>query len=236
VIGGNSHKAMLQVSLLSTPLYYIASIFPVASVMVCWILFYSLGHFTPGRVLTISETVVPFPECRIFSIAMCIESLFVFVIFSIRNLLFRAPAIAGGLGGDSKFQHFKRSMWVLTFGAAIGMIVVSVVTVANDVPVHMIGACTLFGCGAVYFVIGDFGLRFAKFELNMISWVLSWLALGLAVVFLVVNVASQGKVGVKNAASIFQYLLALSMFLKLFFSQYDLPPFYIKGIEDATQA
>jgi hypothetical protein len=204
--------------------------------MICWIVFYSSGHFTPGRVLTISQTVIPFPECRIFSIAMCIESLFIFVLFSIRNLLFTAHAIAGGQSEDLKFQYYKWSMWVFTFGAAIGMIVVSVVTVANHFTVHMIGAFALFGSGAVYFIIGDFALRFANFELAMMSWCLSWLILGLAVVFLVVDVASQGKVSGKNAASIFQYLLAFTMFLKLFFSQYDIPKLYIKCTEDSVQA
>jgi hypothetical protein len=223
---------MLHISSVSTPLYYIASIFPFLSVIISWVIFYSIGHSIAGRVLTISETVAPFPECRIFSISMCIESIFIFLLFSIRNLLFTSHATQLDKSNDSAFLRYKWAMWILTFGSVIGMIVVSVVTVSDHLPVHLFGAFALFGCAALYFLIGDFALRFASFKLNLVSWMLSWLSIGLAIVFLVLDLSAGGRRAMKNAASIFQYLLALTMFVKVFFSQYDLPKFYITGSEE----
>jgi hypothetical protein len=52
---------------------------------------------------------------------------------------------------------------------------------------------------------------------------------------MIIDLSSGGSRAPKNAASIFQYLLAFTMFVKLFFSRYDLPAFYITGSEEEAE-
>jgi hypothetical protein len=193
-----------------------------------------MGHFTPRRVLTISETVAPFPEIRIFSICMCIESLIVFALFSIRNALFVAQATTSGLTISSKFARYKWSMWIFTFGTSIGMIVVSVVSVFDNFTFHMLGAFLLFGCCGLYFLTSDFALRFACFPFWLPSWVATWLMVGFAVVFMVLSQVGRSSIAANNAASVMQYLLALTMVAKLFLGQFDIPKVYVIATEKET--
>jgi hypothetical protein len=186
-----------------------------------------MGHFTPGRVLTISETIAPFPEIRIFSICMCIESLIAFALLSLRNAIFAARATASGLAIGDKFPRYKWAMWIFTFGISIGMIVVSVVSVSDHPGVHLFGAGLLFICCVAYFLVSDFALRFACFPFRMPSWVLTWIAVGFAAVFIVLSVIARESVAADNAASVMQYLLALALVAKLFVCQYDIPKVYV---------
>jgi hypothetical protein len=62
------------------PLYAYASLFPFGGVLLCWALFYSLRHNASRRLLTISETVIPFPENRIFAVSMNVEALVLIIV------------------------------------------------------------------------------------------------------------------------------------------------------------
>lgn len=65
-------------------IYDIAGIFPLLSVLVCWVFYYGLKH-NDSVIRTISETVKPFPENRIFPVTMCIECIFLGIVIWIRN-------------------------------------------------------------------------------------------------------------------------------------------------------
>ena len=71
-------------------IYVLASIFPTLSVFACWGVFYGLKHNPPGVILTISETVNPFPENRIFPITMNIECVFLAIVIWLRNSITKA--------------------------------------------------------------------------------------------------------------------------------------------------
>lgn len=65
--------------------YDATTLLPIVSVFICWIIYYSTSHFRKGRIRTISETVMFFPENRIFPMAMSIDAILLLLIFLMRQ-------------------------------------------------------------------------------------------------------------------------------------------------------
>jgi hypothetical protein len=113
-------------------------------------------------------------------------------------------------------------MWVLLIGAPVGLLILSVFTLSDQMAVHLLGAFLFFVCSGVYFIVGDFSLRFACVRMSIISWVATWLMVGLCALYAVFQMTSN-SLAMSNTGEIFQYLAALALFAKLFPFQYDYP-------------
>jgi hypothetical protein len=225
---------MIGTSHAVTPLYYFALIFPATAVFVSWSLYYGRHQNTPGKIVTISQTVAPFPQCRIFSVAMCIEAFATLGLMHLRNAAFISRATASGEITRRLYVVGSYAMLILPLLTAIFMVVVSCVTTEDYFPVHITGAFGFFACACAYYVISDIALV----AVGIGQCIPSRAATGLTILFSVLYIAlmlPRRNQATSNARSIFQYLAALSLLVKMFLFQFDYPR-HLVGIDEEAQA
>jgi uncharacterized membrane protein len=217
-----------------TPLYSFALIFPATAVLVSWGLYYGRHQNTPGRIVTISQTVAPFPQCRIFSVAMCIEAFVTLGLAHLRNAAFVSRATASGQITRRLYLIGSYVMLILPLLIAIFLVMVSCVTADDYFPVHITGAFGFFACASLYYIVSDIALA----AVDIGKCIASRAATGLTILFSILYMAlmlPKRNQGISNARSIFQYLAALSLFTKMFLFQFDCPRHHF-AVHEAQQA
>lgn len=197
-------------------LYYFGAIFPFLAVVSCWICFYSLGHFNSDHILTISETVISFPENRIFPSTMCMESIILIILFNIRN-----NAITR-ISKEKKIPiPYMAIINLLSIICPAGLILVSVLTLEDQLVLHLLGAILFFFGSFLYYILTDSALKRVGCCLPFISKFVTYL-----IVFLFIahyGMFSQHSPFAKSLGSLFQYALAFSIFSKIILFYYELP-------------
>jgi hypothetical protein len=229
--GPPNGRQMMSIQHHSLPWYIFSSAFPIIAVIACWICFYSLGHSTPGRILTISETMVPFPENRIFAVSMNIESVFLFVLYLIRNKI--VTTLANRRNVFSTSLSVKRIvMYICTAAVPLGLAVVSDVTLENQLGTHIFGAVLFFYGSIIYFVVSDFALKDVDRQPALYSRIVSWVSIGCCILYQVLfPIGGSENTGVANAAALFQYATALAIFFKVFIFYFDIPKHYLQVVK-----
>ena len=193
-------------------LHIIAGVFPIAATLACWALYYGIPHSKGERLRTISETVVFFPENRIFAVAMTVESLLLLVIYRIRN--------------EAIKQVTKSSTLVLQILAYLmptGLTVLSCVTLFDHKLIHLIGATVFFMGNVVYFLISDRLIVKAGFKLGKISQLITYIILIPFFGHLYFTNAYPYNIPLYNIGSVFQYTLAILIFVKILLCLGDCP-------------
>ena len=196
--------------------YWIGSIFPILSVIICWICFYSLNHHTPKAILTISETVL-----------MNIEAYILFVLIYIRNSIaikFSKTNSKSELFSTKLILILMKILWII---CPIGLILVSAFTLDESLYVHLTGAGLFFIGMVIYNIISDLILiRFTSSIKPFPIWstIITWSSLGFAILYGGFGISK--KRSFLNLCAIFQYLTALSIFVKVAVYWYDVPKHY----------
>ena len=198
-------------------LYLIGSLFPFTSVMVCWAIFYSFGHFREDRLLTISETVIPFPENRIFAVTMNIESVLLIIMYRIRNNVIKALSLRNSV--PIKFKQLIIS--ILTILVPIGMSALSALTLVDNIVIHLSGAFMFFYGSIFYYLISDSALASVGCKPKLISRIVSYSAFIFTFPYLILLTYQDPFI--KSLGAVFQYLVALLCFVKIFLFYFDLP-------------
>jgi hypothetical protein len=207
--------------------YFFAFAFPILAILFCWFFFYYLRHYTPGRVLTISETVIHWPENRIFAASMNIEALLLFILCSIRNRIISLwSEHCDSL--PKSFMVGQIFCRIYAWVCPIALSLVSIVTLTDSNEVHLTGAAVFLPGSIFYGAISDNCLKLVGRPPSKFSAALPWTALVLAVLyaglFESVDKRREHWRAVANAGAIFQYLTAFTIFLKFLMFYYDAPP------------
>jgi hypothetical protein len=208
-------------------LYYFGSIFPFLAVCVCWSIYYGKKHNTTGVIETISGSVVPFPEFRIFAVAMNIEGWVLGSVLAIRNNILMKIAKSSGLASGFRYAGYVWTMHITSAASVIGVMGVSAVTLADHSGVHGIFAFLFFVGIILYNLVSDGSFKYVRRPVNIYSYALSWFSISLGGMYAVFVGAFQNQQKLSNAGSIFQYLTSLCIFVKVFMYQYDVPSHYI---------
>ena len=215
-------EAKEKISHSVTLLYYVGSIFPLVSVVSAWIVFYSLGHYEKGRILTISSTMCPFPEKRIFACTMNVEAVILFVIYYIRLTFIKLQQ--QNIKKELSFYYYPilYLLYVCLFLTPLGLTVLAASTSRDGPLPHFIGAGVFFvGC-AIFNVLSDFLLKYLNIQVKIWSMIISWINVGCLLVYFVGSNLAK-SVAVENMSHLFQYLTAISNFTKVFCYQFDIP-------------
>ena len=210
--------------------YIIGSIFPIVSVGVCWAIFYGTGHFKNGwideegkkitfkqKVLDISVTVVPYPENKIFPVTMCIEAVIILFLYLMRNNIIVTYSEKYQLN-SMLYKTIRFLMYLATIAVPLGLVFLSILTLQNQKFLHLCGAFVFFGGSCIYYLITDFYLRKMSYGKTFVASILVLIALALLCLFSMIDNSVIDKF-----SSVFQYLLALTIFAKIFCMQYDVP-------------
>lgn len=206
-------------------LYYFASIFPFAVIMVSWICYYSLGHHTKGDIPFISDTVVKLPQRRIFAAGMAIEMWFIVILYYIRIRYIRSAAAKIGISKNISYMIKLFFMYICIIFVPIGLFVLSAVTLEMNFKVHISGAIVFFFGSWIFYVVSDFAIIQCKIKINLVSLSFTWFIFGFLVLYTVLSTFS--KKSLVNAGAIFQYLTALSTFAKLICFKFDIPDHHL---------
>jgi hypothetical protein len=203
------------------PWYVVGFLFPLASVFSCWIVFYALGHNGPGRLFTISETVLKLPENRIFAVTMNLETVLLFLIFFVRNRILQSKAAAG-------FPLFLSKVFAAVL--PVNLSILSLVTLEDHAPVHLLSSFIFFfGC-ILYFIVTDSLAVRCGFTVSKFSRVLTWLSLALffAHTFAMGKGRKIQSMTLLTIGALFQYDTAFAIFLKIAVFRNDLPKHSVK--------
>jgi hypothetical protein len=210
--------------------YVTGFLFPTFSVFLCWFFFYYLGHNPTGNLMTVSETVLKFPENRIFAVTMNVEAVILLLLFMVRN------KITVLLVNYRSETHQRPSVRlnvqrVCAVLCPVALSVLSAVTLEDQKELHLFAAAVFFyGC-ILYFSLSDSTLSYLGCAPSSFSrsWpMIAFVALMAGGVSASVAISSHGSNRLAaNLAALCQYVGALSIFVKVWFSWSDLPEHHI---------
>jgi hypothetical protein len=210
--------------------YAFAFVFPIVTVVVCWVFYYALNHRKPGRIESISLTVIRAPENRIFALMMNVEAILLIPLYLARNKVMTLAAhrfqIATASHGTKRIVTM-----VCTVCVPVGLSVLSGLTLQEYQEVHLFGAFLFFWGSIVYYLVSDSCLNESHIPVPIKSRVVSWLCLVFAITYMtlfgVANQVPKQQIVLANIGAIGQYLTALSIFVKIMMFHGDLPKHYL---------
>ena len=181
-----------------------------------------MDHFTPGKVLTISETMCPFPEKRIFACTMNLEAIVLFVLYYVRISFIQLQGENKNKSHDLPFIILVFVMNICLIVVPLGLTILAAVTLDDGEWPHLIAAGFFFVGSIVFYIISDFTINYVKGHVPFWSILVSWLTLGFMVIYFL-TLAIGNSNALLNTGAIFQYLTCLLIFAKIFIFQYDIP-------------
>ena len=199
----------------------LGSVFPFLSVVAGWIVYYSLGHNTPGVLLTISETVIPFPECRIFAVTMNMEVIFLYMLYTIRNNAISTLAREKGI-----ILGIKKVILILCkYVNILGLSITSWITLKEFDVLHFSAAGFFFMGSLIYYVVSDMCLAQVGHPVPQISHAITITIPIFLVLYSVVCTQFQFSDHnfMRSMGALFQYIYCFLLFTRIFLFQYDLP-------------
>ena len=214
-------------------IYTISSVFPTLSVFSCWGVYYGAKHYTPGVIRTISETVVPFPENRIFPVTMCIECVFLSVALWLRNSVTEQSSIQQNKSVSIRLFLMKLMIPFIVYGLSI----LSVLTLVDHFLLHITGAMIFFGLMIVYIILADSTSKTLGWKLGKVSAAISYLIPSVFFGHYLVFAYFRNKntnLGV-SIGSLMQYLMCILIFVKVFMFQFDMPQYTITSSPQQTK-
>jgi hypothetical protein len=210
--------------------YIVGFALPVFGVLASWCTYYSLGHNPPGAILPISQTVIGFPENRIFAVSMNMEAIILLLLLLIRNKIIAMVADYRSETHEKPEKKMKvqRICGVIT---PIALSVLSAVTLEDQKELHLIASGIFFyGC-IIYFavsdrVLTDLGCRPSRCSSSCSMGALVFLiSSGICGGISMATPSSSRIVG--NIGALCQYAGAFVLFLKVYLCWSDLPEHHI---------
>lgn len=200
-------------------IYSIASIFPTLSVFTCWGVYYGLKH-NDSIIRTISETVNPFPENRIFPVTMCIECIFLGIVMWLRNSITTAFSIEKKIEMKKRLFFMKLCMPLMIYGLSV----LSLLTLIDNEALHLSAALIFFTFAAVYLFLCDSTGKRLGWKVGTFSRLVTF-AIPLVLVLhnVAIGVYGHKSVTIRSIGALFQYLMCLCIFLKIFIFQFEVP-------------
>lgn len=210
-------------------IFTIAGIFPILSVFSCWAIYYSMKQNTPGLIRTISETMNPFPENRIFPVTMNIECVFLVIVYWLRNSITESAAKDRKLKTWSIRSRLFLMKLCVPF-SVIGLSVLSCVTLKDNKSIHLGGAALFFYVNVLYFFLCDLTGKEVGFKVGFFSKLVSFLCPLFLVLYQVI-IGFFGKPRFwRSIGALCQYAMCMMIFVKIFMFQFDLPKVRISNI------
>ena len=196
-------------------IYLIASIFPFLSVLACWACHYGLNHHRKDSIRTISETVIPFPENRIFPVTMNMECIFLLVALVIREKMIRARTTVGVV--------YKLAMFALIPAILVGLSLLADLTLVDEKATHLTAASVFFLGILVYYIWSDVMCASARIHVGWFSRALPFVALVLLFGYSAAIQNSRRDKFIYSCGSLGQYAMAFLIFLKIFMMGFEIP-------------
>lgn len=204
-------------------IYEVTTILPVVSILICWIIYYSTSHYRKGRIRTISETVMFFPENRIFPVAMSIDSILLLLIFSMRQKIIKKLAEKNVLFSNRNYQIFTKIAFSLIISSTLGLLVLSNVTLKDSKPIHLTAAMFFFFGIIFYLILSDYWANRVKYKIGKISYMIPYLALVLATIYTIITIFIWRNRFIYSIGSILEYISGGLIYLKIYLMQKETP-------------
>lgn len=201
-------------------IYSIASIFPTLSVFSCWGVYYGLGH-NDSILRTISETVNPFPENRIFPVTMCMECIFLAIVMWIRNSTTEAYCNFKIIKMNKRLFCMKLCLPLMVYGLSV----LSLLTLIDHAPLHLSAALIFFSFSAVYLFLCDSTGKSLGWQIGTFSKITTFcVPFVLVLQNIAMGLSLQNENGTwRSIGALLQYLMCICIFLKIFLFQFEVP-------------
>lgn len=203
-------------------IYIVCTVIPVVTLTVTFSLFFTTeGHYgSYGFIPTMSETVVFFPENRIFLVGMSVTAAFMTLYFFFRNHLLISIREKEPFKKNKVLRIVHGAMWVLSIIIPLSLILLAACPVNVLFIPHMMGAFGFFICGNLYFLLNCFFFAKTQPPLNFVTLIPNLLSIVLMVLCFALRPPNKNPSKTQvEISSFFQYgaglLLVLSFSLTL---------------------
>lgn len=202
----------------SRSVFVMAAVFPFLGVLACWGVYYGMGHHYGNKIRTISETVMPFPENRIFPSIMNMECIFLGMAFLVREKYIRSQIKCGFV--------YRFLVFTLAPSILIGLSVLADLTLKDHLVAHLAGASVFFMGMIIYELISDFKLAKTGRKIG-VSRIVPYIGTILFFVYMYIFQNYKHDPRMYSIGSLCQYVMAFFIFLKVFLWGWDIPKFPI---------
>lgn len=203
--------------------YEVTMILPFVSILICWSIYYSTSHYRRGRIRTISETVMFFPENRIFPVAMSIDAILLLLIFLMRQKIIRKLAEKNDLFKNNSYQKFNKIAYSLIISSTLGLFLLSNVTLKDSKVVHLVSACFFFFGIIIYLGLSDIWAKRVGYKIGYISTIIPYLAFVLATIYTIITLILYRNRFIYSIGSLLEYASSALIFLKIYLMRKETP-------------
>lgn len=204
-------------------IYEVTTILPIVSILICWIIYYSTSHFRRGRIRNISETVMFFPENRIFPVTMSIDAILLLLIFLMRQKIIKKLAEKNDLFKKNSYQKSTKIMHSLVIISTLGLLILSNVTLKDSRIIHLVAAMFFFFGIIFYLIISDYWARRVGYKIGKISYLIPYVGLTLMIIYTIIIFFIWRNRFIYSIGSILQYISAALVYLKIYLMQKETP-------------
>lgn len=159
---------MVTISVNTAALHHTVFLFPVCAGVALFLVFVISGHFSSGCVTErgvlrlfdaslagAAEFMVPFPESRLFGVAMAIEAALLAAALAVRVMVIDIRA-------QRSLTVLRTAMRALCAAAPLGLFVLGACGPDEAPRAHAVGKALFFGSGAIACIASDIALHALK--------------------------------------------------------------------------
>lgn len=217
-------KIKFSLSLNSLKLIYeFALIVPILSVLFSTIIYYTTWRFKKGRIRTISETVVYFPENKIFAFSMSIDCILLAIIFSIRQKIIRKLAKKQDLTENKSYKMSMKISQTLILLSSLGLLFLSNITLKDSRNLHLISALNFFFGIILYLLISDYWAKRVGYNISLFSYLIPYSALAMASIFTIITIFFSRNRFIYSIGSIIEYFCSFLIYMKIYLIHVETP-------------
>jgi uncharacterized membrane protein YecN with MAPEG domain len=151
---------------------------------------------------------------------MTLEALLLIFLLSVRNEMTKSITDQTSQS-EFSFRAIMFCMKIISFVSPIGLLLLSVVTLDDNFYVHILGAVFFFFGMIAYYIFADFSLTKTNQNVTILTRLLSWSSLLFLLLYMIILGAAKSNISLTFGA-IFQYLTALTIFIKILLFPLDI--------------
>lgn len=203
--------------------YDATTLLPIVSVFICWIIYYSTSHFRKGRIRTISETVMFFPENRIFPMAMSIDAILLLLIFLMRQKIIKKLAEKNEINKKESYQKYAKILHYLIISFVSGLLILANISLKDNRIIHLLASLVFFFGIIIYLIISDYWAKRVGYQIKLYSYIIPYIALVLATIYTIITIFIWRDRFIYSIGSILEYISSALIYLKIYMIKKETP-------------
>lgn len=202
--------------------YYVASVLPIITMAICWGFYFKNQHWNINYLPTVSLTVVDFPESRIFSVLMSIESILLFLVYFMRLFTYLLLIRENNETLNVRHKLFLLMAFFFGFSSILGLLGTACFAFYENSLIHNMATRAFYLFSGFHYLICDRKEYTFNFKNSIVSKTCTGVIIILSLGYVFMNAVKQGPS--QSISSVCQSLAFILIFVKIALIAYDSPP------------